>query len=270
MKYTKKRKKNKRILKNKKRKNKRKTNKRNIKKKQIGGEDLSNVSCLTHGTSLDSFSKILDNNFILPNPGDPVRHVLGYDETFNKGAFFSLILKCNESKTINPLCANDVILVFSKNILNKYPYHISNEWVGGVQLEPLIPGKKRILPSGSSDYAVKTYNNITDYYSDNEKYICSYGNISVVSSSGIVNRGTKNEVIFNDNISLEDLIEVWICDMPKMSQRINTKKEDGTYTRAFVNIVFNPQVIKQNVESLLTLKGLNIPVKIIRNIPIMA
>jgi len=118
MKYTKKRKINKRILK-KKRTNKRKTNKRNIKKKQIGGEDLSIVSCLTHGTSLGFFSKILDNNYIVPNPGDPVRHVLGYDETFNKGAFFSLILKCNESKTINPLCANDVILVFSKKYIKQ-------------------------------------------------------------------------------------------------------------------------------------------------------
>ena len=223
-----------------------------------GGEDLSNVSCLTHGTSLDFFSKILDNNYLVPNPGDPVKNVLGYDETVNKGAFFSLILKCNESKTINPLCANDVILVFSKNILNKYPYHISNEWVGGIQLEPLIPGKKR----GSSGYAFKTYNKITDYYSDNEKYICSYG-------SDINNIGTKNEVIFDDNISLEDLIEIWICDMQNMTQRINTKKEDGTYTRKTVNIVFDPQVIKQNVENLLTSKGLNIPVKIIRNIPKM-
>lgn len=221
-----------------------------------GGEDLSNVSCLIHGTSLKFFSEILDNNHIVPNPGDPVKHVLGYDETFNKGAFFSLILKCNESKTINPLCANDVILVFSKNILNKYPYHISNAWVGGIQFEPSIPGKKR----GSSEYAIKTYNNITDYYSDNEKYICSYGNGGSI--------GTKNEVIFNDNISLEDLIEIWICDMQRMNQRINTKKEDGAYTRENVNIDFDPPVIKQYVENLLTSKGLNIPVKIIQNIPL--
>lgn len=213
---------------------------------QSGGDDR--VCCLIHGTSVESFKEMLETNSINPNPGDEPRVILGYTEILNKGTFFSLVLNCDTEgqQDISTLCSTDIILVFSKDILTT-PYHISTNWCGGMQYSPLIPGKKSIC-------SIRTYDDVVNYINDNSLTLCK-GNHS------------KNEVVFNEPISLDNLIEIWICNVRTMTQRQNTRNPDGTYSRKNVSTHFNPDKIKEIVEILLSAKNKDIPVKIISFIP---
>jgi len=194
---------------------------------------------------------ILQNEYINANIGDPEEEIFGYMETMNKGAFFSLILKCDEGTSLLSLCANDIILVFSKTILNdpRYTYHISNNWAGGIQFEPLIPGKK-------SRNNIKTYGNVDEYIENNRDKICMGNHF-------------KNEIVFQENVPLSYLSEIWICFMSGMHKRINTKREDGGYNRIFQTVDFDPYDIESKVQILLSNKGIYVPVKLITEIPII-
>jgi len=222
-------------------------NNNNIYKKHISIKArgrFDEVSCLIHGTAFPKFIQILTAGHITASPGDPPQNIKGHIETLNKGAFFQLVLNCDEGVPLDLLCIHDVILVFSKDIL-EYPYHISNNWAGGMIFQPLIPGKISTL--------VKSYDDVNDYIADNADKLC-HGSHS------------RNEVVFNNNISIDYLIEVWICNIPHMRQIINTKNPDGTYTRKPMDVDFNPLRIKTMVERALTLYNKPIPVKILNNI----
>lgn len=203
------------------------------------------VSCLIHGTSLQMFAKILRSGHIQAQAGDPPRKIKEFIETLNKGAFFQLILKCDEGLPIDTLCMNDVILVFSKNLLNEYPYHISTNWVGGMIFHPLIPGKLSSI--------VKSYDNVDHYISDNIDTLCNRHHV-------------RNEVVFNDHIPINYLSEIWICNTHSMIQRINTKNPDGTYKRIDNTIAFDPEQVKIMADRILTKYNIHVPVKILNNI----
>lgn len=210
---------------------------------QSGGDDR--ISCLIHGTSVEFFEQMLATNSINPNPGDEPREILGYTEILNKGIFFSLVLKCDEEEDISKLCLTDIILVFPKDILTT-PYHISTNWCGGMQYSPLIPGKK-------SKCSIRTYDDVSYYIDDNKLTLCE--------------GHSTNEVVFNEPISLDNLIEIWICNMRTMTKRQNTRNPDGTYSRQIINTRFNPEETKEIVERLLIANNKHIPVKIISFIP---
>jgi len=198
------------------------------------------ILCLVHGTSLEHFTNILEMGHIIAQMGE-YRMFCGSMELINKGAFFSLILNCNINKSINSLCANDIILVFSKKILS-HPYHISNNWCGGVQFAPMT---QRI------SLIVQTYDNVHNYIQNTS----CFDNL-------------KNEVVFTENIPLDsNLLEIWICDMKNMSQRISIKQADGSYSRAFKCVPFSPNQIKTQVEKMLQDYNIvGIPVKITKTI----
>jgi len=210
------------------------------------GTFLDDVLCLTHGTSLEFFEMMLDENRIKARPGDSPIPVMGFQEVLNKGAFTSLVLKCNVGNSINPLCANDVILVLSKDLLTKQPYHISNNWIGGMQFAPLVPEKTR---------PIRTYGDVLSYVQDNSEVLCKGSHL-------------KNELVFDQDISLDDLVEVWICNLSTMEKRINTEQPDGSFRRVFTTVEFNPSDMQDRVYQLLKARGKpHIPVKIIDIIP---
>jgi hypothetical protein len=239
---------NKRLL-NKKRRQKRKyqLTRSRCTKVQKGGIMNEEVSCLIHGTSLKYFDEILKSDKLQTSSGDTPIIIKGFTEILNKGIFMSLILKCDTGTDMRHLCSTDVFLVFSKDILQNN-FHITNEWVGGMQVAPLIPGKVH-------NPRIRTYDNIEMYIADNTDTICKGSK-------------SKNEVVFYDNISLDNLVEIWICNVPEMQKRINTKLPNGSFSRKFVQISFSPYDLKSRVEQMLTAHNKNhIPVKIIETIP---
>ena len=205
---------------------------------------FDDVSCLIHGTSFPKFIEIMTSGQLTASPGDHPRMINGHIEILNKGVFFQLVLKCDDGVPLDLLCIHDVILVFSKHIL-EYPYHISNNWVGGMIYEPLIPGKRSKV--------AKSYDDVNHYIADNPDKLC-HGSHS------------KNEIVFNNNISLDYLMEIWICNVPRMTQLINTKNPDGTYTRKMGNVQFNPERIQTMVQEALIHFNKPVPVKILNHI----
>jgi len=204
------------------------------------------VSCLIHSTSFPNFMQMLTSGIIKANPGDPPRIIKGNTEILNKGAFFQLVLKCDDGVPLDSLCMQDVILVFSKNVLESQPYHISNNWVGGMIFSPLIPLKISIV--------AKSYDNVNNYIADNMDKLC---------------QGThyKNEVVFQENIPMDFLIEVWICNLPIITKQINTRQSNGSYTRKIDIVDFYPDRIKVMVERALSKFNKIIPVKVLNHIP---
>jgi len=209
---------------------------------------LDDVLCLTHGTSLEFFEDMLQENRVTANPGDPPKQIAGYEERLNKGAFTSLVLTCNVGNNINPLCNFEVILVFSKKLLTKIPYHISNNWFGGMQFAPLKQGK----PRGP----FKTYGDVPAYLEDNSDTLCKGSHV-------------KNELVFEEDIPLDYLLEVWICNLSKTTKQINVRQPDGTFKRTtYNNLPFNPAYTLEFAQQLLSASGKDhIPVKIIDTIP---
>lgn len=227
-----------------KRKNRRK-NRKSRNKKQKGGY-LDKVSCLTHQTSIAYLQSILKEGYIIARPGDPPMKILGVNgapdryEILNKGAFFSLVLKQNENMSIYnnpriPSCTNEVTLIFSKKLLEDYPYHITNNWVGGMKFSPLT----QVFYSGHSGN-VHSYSNVNDYINAN------------------IGKDTlKNEVVFNENIPLDYLIEIWVCNIERMNLSVRTKNPDGTFSRNQEIIKFNPENVKKEVEKMLSESNYN-------------
>jgi hypothetical protein len=203
------------------------------------------VSCLIHATSFPNFIQILTTGIIKANTGDPPRMIKGNIETLNKGAFFQLVLKCDDGVPLDSLCMQDVILVFSKNLLEHQPYHITNNWAGGMVFSPLIPHKISPL--------AKSYNDVNDYIADNIDKLC-HGSHS------------KNEVVFNEHVPIDFLIEVWICNLPIITKQINTLKPDGSYDRKIGPVDFNPDRIKIMTEKALFKFNKIIPVKVLNHI----
>jgi len=224
---------------------KRKYNTKHKYNRKKGGEYNEDVSCLIHGTSIEFFEQILESNSIKANIGDPEIRIHGYPERLNKGAFFSLVLKCDERKNIESICNKDVILVFSQNILEN-KYHITNNWAGGMQFDPLIKGKY-------NKKGIKSYNNIKDYIDDNQDILCKDSH-------------STNEVVFDEDISLDNLIEIWICNVKKMKKLNNTKKRNGTYSRNETEDAFHAKAMKRNVKKLLEQNGKIVPVRVVKTI----
>lgn len=218
--------------------------KRNKRRTRRNAGAYEQVLGLTHGTSLSFFQDILSDRFIRANEGNAPKDVFGEMTVLNRGAFFSLVLECNTGSQIRPFCANDVILVFSRDILN-YPYHISNAWCGGMQFAPL---KAKVGRKG-----VRSYNDVEHYIDDNAPNLC--------------NGHACNEVVFYQDIPLEHLVEVWICDTPRMIQRINHKQPNGSFRREWQNQSFDPERTAHYVRGLLESHGFDVPVKCVTHIP---
>lgn len=169
-------------------------------------------------------------------------------EVLNKGAFFSLLLKCNENISIYsdrriPSCTNDVTLIFSKKLLEDYPYHITNNWVGGIQFSPL---------SSTSKANINSYNNVNDYINANKD--CK--------------DTLRNEVVFNVNIPLDYLIEIWVCNIKMMNAGVRRQNPDGTFNRNQELTEFNPENVKTEVEGMLSKSNYkHVHVKVIDTLP---
>ena len=123
---------------------------------------LDNVACLIHSTHLHALGEILDDFKIKAHDGQPEREIWGHIERLDKGAFFQVLFKCNSGAPIinTSLCEMELVLVFSKLLLQRNDYHINNNWFGGMQFKPLIPNKRM-------DISYKSYGNILDYINDN-------------------------------------------------------------------------------------------------------
>ena len=238
--------------------NKSSPNRSNIIKPMYGGmmcEDITKkyVSYLIHGTSLESFEKILEYQFIKANIGDKARDINGEAQQLNKGAFMQLIFDCNKTKIIK--VSNKLInLVMSNELLSDYnDYHINNDWFGGMKFKPL-----GTVDKGKN----KSYNKeqFRLFLEENEDKICR----DVFS---------KNEIIFNNDIPLTYLKEIWICDVPKFRIQKSTKSNNNKYEfqRTITDVELTPlqkQEIIKKIKDLLESKGFaNIPVKLIDNLP---
>jgi len=214
---------------------------------------LSNPYVLCHGTSIEFLKSILENGALIASPGDPPITIRGHTEILNKGVFTQLILNCDKelNMTDTELCNKEVLLIFNLDLL-KLPFHITNSWAGGVQVSPLIESKVGpVLLNGSR---LKTYNTIDAYIQDNASYLC---------------KGThqRNEVVFQENVPLSYLKEIWICNHEELTTTVNDRNEKGRTTkRTKKTIKIDPGKNKTEVETLLEEHHIDVPVKIINNI----
>ena len=222
---------------------------RTIKCEQI----LDNVACLIHSTNLIAFKNILENFKITAHEGDPELVIFGNRERLNKGAFFQVLFKCNSGAPIinTSLCEMELVLVFSKLLLQRNDYHINNNWFGGMQFKPLIPNKRM-------DISYKSYGNILDFINDN--ITCSKNDRQVNIH--------KNECVFQNDVPLSYLREIWICNHhPRQITR--SRKTGNTFNRTNLTTPFQPNVYATQVFSMLAKKGLHkiIKIKVLNEVP---
>ena len=215
---------------------------RTIKCEQI----LDNVACLIHSTNLIAFKNILENFKITAHEGDPELVIFGNRETLNKGAFFQVLFKCNSGAPIieTSICDLEIVLVFSKLLLQRDDYHISNNWIGGMQFKPLIPNKRMDVP-------IKSYGNMVDFI--NENLTCSKNDRNVNIN--------KNECVFMNDVSLSYLREIWVCNhYPRIVTR--SEKKGNTYNRVQIQAPITSDKYVNVVRTWLTRMNLHDKIKI--------
>ena len=169
----------------------------------------------------------------------------------NIGVFLQLLFTCNANKMI-PTCGKSIILVFSKRLLqHRSDYHVTNEWVGGVKYEPLGPFSKKSFTTGEQ------------VHSFDKSTLSELFQLDVCSGSF-----KKNEIVFENDVPLDDLMEIWICDQPSLNGLDNKLDDEGKIIRIpRKNHVFYPKQMKIYVENLLKKYNMDIPVRLIQTEP---
>lgn len=239
------------------------------KQKKLNGCELCEdpnakyVSYLMHGTTFDNFKKILDTFSLIPGKGDKEQIIMGHKHTFNKGVFMELVFNCNKNKPIKLTdCTRPIILVFSNTLLSRNDYHINNKHIGGIKLKPFT--NVNSFYNISRSYSKAQY---FDFLSENENIMCN-------------KPFSLNEIVFTNEVSLENLKEIWICDIPYVDGFISSKtplKNNGTlpekeYTRDMHRQYINDDFITSiktlvGSHKLLSNLSSNIKVKLIASIP---
>jgi hypothetical protein len=101
---------------------------------------------------------------------------------------------------------------------------------------------------------VNTYKDIKDYLKN--ETVC------------IPNHYSKNEVVFTNNVLLNNLEEIWICNITEMKMYRTSKKDTktGKYVRTHRDVKFNPTNVSNTVTDILKkYKITDIPIKIVNN-----
>jgi hypothetical protein len=175
------------------------------------------ISYLIHGTSIDNFRKILEDGKLKPNRGDRLKN----GNIMNKGVFMQLVFDCNKEQTIFRKDCRSIYFVFSDSLLSRDDYHINNNHCGGL---------KRF----NTDKSCKSYtkDNILGFLSENEQKFCSRSL-------------DRNEIIFQNEVNLDDLLEIWICNFPSINNFVSIK------TNAPNNNLTKPQYIRQEQEQII-------------------
>ena len=239
--------------------NKSKPYRSNIIKPMYGGimcADITKkyVSYLIHGTSIESFIKILDSNYIKANKGNAEKSFGNTLQSLNKGAFMQLIFDCNKNQIITE-SEKLINLVMSNDLLSDYEdYHINNNWFGGLKVSPLTSYDK-------GKYKSYDKASFRTFLEENEDHIC-YKAFS------------KNEIIFKENIPLRKYLkQIWICDVPQFKIQKSTKSNNANFefrrTYEDVKLTYSQKNdIIETIKRLLSSYGItNIPVELIKNIP---
>ena len=223
-------------------------------KNQLGGficnYESSYITCLVHGTSLDFLPEILHDKKLNPGIGEYIK-LNGHDQILNKGVFTQAIFTCNQNKIIQPIeCGKELILVFSKVLLTmRDDYYINNNWFGGMKYFPMTVTKRDKFKTYSKQQFLQ-------FLEENNEQNCA-------------DAFAKNEIVFENQIDLHYLQEIWICSYSNRNILTNIKNSDGTYRRINQNKIIEPCELKKQINDLLLANGLeNIPVKIISKIPI--
>jgi len=235
-------------------------------RKQRGGIRCSpliqeNIASLIHGTSVSAFEKIVESGFLLSRPGN-AKTVKG--QRMNRGLFFQPMFKCNNGKQFTDAnCTRPIILVFSNVLMDIYDdYHITTVNCAGTIFAPAsnIPGVMR----PNQKCQIRSYNKtqLDQYFADNTEEICE-------SPSGF----SQNEIAFYNNIGLEHLQEVWICDFKGPFKQWQSRKA-GPENASGRNIIrelvlsdFNPDIAYTKISEILSKNYSHIPIKLISVIP---
>jgi hypothetical protein len=220
-----------------------------------------NISSLIHGTSLSAVEKIVESGYLKSRPGN-ARMLKG--QRMNRGVYFQPMFKCNTGKQFTEAnCSRPIILVFSNVLMDMYDdYHITTVNCAGTIFAPAsnIPGTMR--PNHKCE--IRSYNKsqLEQYFSDNTEELCA-------SDTGF----TQNEIAFYDNIGLEHLQEVWICDFKGLFRQWRSRiaPPDNALKRNMIReqaiLDFDPEEARAKITEILSEKYSHIPVKLITVIP---
>lgn len=208
------------------------------------------VKAIVHAT--DNIEKILEDGELLFSKGDKPNQ-LGL--ILNKGAFTSLLFDChsNENGIINKKsCSKEFYLIFSKRVLTDLDYHASNNWIGGLNTQ--IDGTQE-WRLNQSKLGNKTYNKneFEDFLMNETEKICQQPFPMI-------------EIVFQENIPLEYLEEIIICNYNDYSERWITEENPfspGEFIRKFKPSKYKGQLprnieyLKQRLEEALDKYGYN-------------
>ena len=194
------------------------------------------VKAIVHAT--DNIEKILEDRTLLFSKGDkpnPLGLIL------NKGTFTSLLFHChsNENGIINKKsCSKEFYLIFSKRVLTDLDYHASNNWIGGLNTQ--IDGTQE-WRLNQSKLGNKTYNKneFEDFLMNETEKICQQPFPMI-------------EIVFQENIPLEYLEEIIICNYNDYSERWITEENPfspGEFIRNFKPSKYKGQ-LPRNIEYL--------------------
>lgn len=214
------------------------------------------VMGLVHGTSLQYLDSIFTEGKIRAQVGDKPRIFQGNTVILNRGAFAQLVFTCNQGKLFERKdCAKDIMLVFSVNLLNiRKDYHVSNQWIGGMQKAPANPKAPGPMHIGRR---VKSYTSsqFRQFLKENTTYNCSKA-------------FSKNEVVFEKHIPLKFLEAIWICHFRKITVQYSIIQPNGGYGRIMEDVERDPEIVKRNVTTLLRKHHIeNVDVSIIKTLP---
>lgn len=224
----------------------------------------THISGLLHGTSLETFQKIVASGHIRSATGNTT---ILRTRKLNQGAYFQVIFSCKSNKRVMiSNCSRPIMLVFSKALLNTYDYHISTKNCGGMLWPPLLT-----VPENANREArcrIHTYSksSINDFFTNELPNICSEEDAF-----------STNEVVFDTDISLDYLEEVWICNFNgPFTQWVSVRStpeefaKSGLeyYRRSTPDVPFDPRQSGVDIRRILDENGLHrVTIRLIDNVP---
>jgi len=220
-----------------------------------------NISSLIHGTSVSAVEKIVESGYLKSRPGN-ARMIRG--QRINRGVYFQPMMKCNTGKQFTEAnCTRPIILVFSNVLMDLYDdYHISTVNCAGTIFAPASDISGGMRPNQKCRYRSYNKSQLDQYFADNTEDLCE-------STTGF----TQNEIAFYNNIGLEHLQEVWICDFkgPFTQWRSRNAPPDNVLKRNMireqVTLDFDPEEARAKITEILSEKYSHIPIKLITVIP---
>jgi len=225
----------------------------------------THMNGLLHGTSLGTFEAIVKTGKLLARAGD---NILLRGRPLNKGVFLQPLWKCNATHTVTVgKCDRPIFLVFSNVLFNKYEdYHISTSNCGGMTWPPALylEGNRDKAPES---FPVRSYrkDQLREYFEKEAPLICK-------PDTSL----TYHEIVFNEDISFDDLQEVWVCgyegpfeqfiSRPATEEERKTKRQE--YIRERMVNEFHPTVVQERIKSLLDAYGFSrVTVRLINHLP---